>query len=176
MPDDSNSHPSNNLVNKLSNNLADNQPNNKPDEQPDTSNITSVLGFDYGKKRIGVASGQTITHTATPQITLKQLNGNPDWSSIAAQIKQWQPQALIVGMPYHLDGNKNAMTQAVEEFCNGLKKRYKLPLFIVDERHSSAQAEEVLKQNIKIGQHNKDEIDKMAAAVIVQRWLDTLGH
>lgn len=172
MPDDLNPD--------LSHNLADKQPdsllNEKLHEPPDISNISRVLGFDYGKKRIGIASGQTITHTATPQITLKQVSGNTDWSSIAEQIKQWCPQALIVGMPYHLDGNKNAMTQAVEEFCNGLRKRHKLPIFTIDERHSSTQAEEVLKQSIKIGQHNKDEIDKMAAAVIVQRWLDTLAH
>ena len=134
--------------------------------------ITCVLGFDFGKQRIGIASGQTITATATPQTTIKPLHGNPDWDAIAEQIKQWQPQALIVGMPYHLDGTANTMTRAVEDFCHALKKRFKLPIILVDERHSSAQAEAILKQNIKIGQHNKDEIDKMAAAVIVQRWLD----
>ena len=131
-----------------------------------------MLGFDYGRKRIGIASGQTITGTATPQCTLRQVAGNPDWDSIAEQIKQWAPQALVVGMPYHLDGADNAMTRAVEEFCNALKKRFRLPIYTVDERHSSSEAEAALKENRKIGQHNKHEIDKMAAAVIVQRWLD----
>lgn len=136
-----------------------------------TQPVSHVLGFDFGHRRIGVASGQMITRTATPQITLSSVNGNPDWSGIRRQIEQWQPQALIVGMPYHLDGNTNTMTRAVEEFCNGLKKRYKLPVYTVDERHSSSQAETVLKEKMKINQHNRHEIDKMAAAIIVQRWL-----
>ncbi len=134
------------------------------------TDITCVLGFDFGKKRIGIASGQTITHTATPQITLQQVKGNPDWAAIAKQIEQWQPQALIIGMPYHPDGNTSSMTPAVKEFCNGLKKRFKLPLYLIDESHSSIEAEKILKENMKIGQHNKHEIDKMAAAVILQRW------
>jgi putative Holliday junction resolvase len=134
--------------------------------------ITNVLGFDYGKKRIGLATGQTITHTATPCKTLNQVDGNPDWPAIAAEIRQWQPQALIVGMPYYTDGSENTMTAAVKQFCYELEKRFKLPVFEVNETLSSAQAEEILKENIKIGKHNKHEIDKMAAAVIVQRWLD----
>jgi putative Holliday junction resolvase len=134
--------------------------------------ITSVLGFDYGKKRIGIATGQTITHTATPCKTLNQVNGNPDWQAIAAEIRQWKPQALIVGMPYHTDGGENEMTTAVRQFCYELEKRFKLPVIEVNEALSSSQAEEILKEKVKIGKHNKHEIDKIAAAVIVQRWLN----
>jgi putative Holliday junction resolvase len=142
------------------------------DSTSPSKNINSVLGFDYGKKRIGLATGQTITHTATPCKTLNQVNGNPDWTAIAAEIRQWRPQALIVGMPYHTDGGENTMTAAVRQFCYELEKRFKLPVFQVNEALSSAQAEEILKEKVKIGKHNKHEIDKMAAAVIVQRWLN----
>lgn len=134
--------------------------------------ITSVLGFDYGKKRIGIATGQTITHSATPCTTLNQVDGNPDWPAIETEIKQWKPQALIVGMPYHTDGSENKMTAAARHFCYELKKRFKLPVFEVNEALSSQQAEEILKQDIKINKHNKHEIDRIAAAIIVQRWLD----
>ncbi len=134
--------------------------------------ITSVLGFDYGKKRIGIATGQTITRTATPCTTLNQVDGNPDWLAIDAEIQQWKPQALIVGMPYHIDGSENKMTAAARQFAYELEKRFKLPVIEINEALSSRQAEEILKQNIKINQQNKAEIDKMAAAVIVQRWLD----
>lgn len=134
--------------------------------------IINVIGFDYGKKRIGIATGQTITDSATPLKTLNQVHGNPDWSAIGAEIAQWQPQALIVGMPYHTDGSENAMTASVRQFCHELKKRFKLPVFEIDEALSSRQAEQVLKGSIKINQHNKHEIDRMAAAIIVQRWLD----
>ncbi len=134
--------------------------------------ITSVLGFDFGKKRIGIATGQTITNSATPCKTLKQVAGNPDWPAIEAEIKQWNPQALIVGMPYYTDGSENKMTAAVRQFAYELEKRFKLPVIEIDEALSSQQAEEFLKQNIKITKQNKQEIDKMAAAIIVQRWLD----
>ena len=134
--------------------------------------ITSVLGFDYGKKRIGIATGQTITFTATPCKTINQIGGNPDWLAIKAEIQQWKPQALIVGMPYHTDGSENKMTAAARQFCYELEKRFKLPVIEVNEALSSRQAEEMLKENIKINKQNKHEIDRMAAAIIVQRWLD----
>jgi putative Holliday junction resolvase len=134
--------------------------------------ITSVLGFDYGKKRIGLATGQTITYTATPCITLNQLDGNPDWLAIDKEIKKWKPQVLIVGMPYHTDGSENKMTAAVRQFAYELEKRFKLPVMEVNEALSSQQAEEILKNTIKINKQNKHEIDRIAAAIIVQRWLD----
>ena len=134
--------------------------------------ITAVLGFDYGDKRIGLATGQTITGTATPLKTIKQVDGNPDWDAIAAEIAQWKPQALIVGMPFHTDGSENRMTGRVRQFCYELGKRFKLPVHDIDESLSSREAEQTLRQDTKIGQHNKHEIDRMAAAIIVQRWLD----
>lgn len=134
--------------------------------------IISVLGFDYGRKRIGLATGQTITGTATPLLTLPQTGGNPDWTAIEKEIQQWRPQALIVGMPYHTDGSENKMTVAARQFAYELEKRFKLPVIEVNEALSSQQAEAILKQKIKINQHNKQEIDKMAAAIIVQSWLD----
>jgi putative Holliday junction resolvase len=144
-----------------------------------TTTISSVLGFDYGDRRIGLATGQTITATATPLKTIRQVNGNPDWTAIATEIERWRPQALIVGMPYYSDGsgdgndgNENRMTARVRQFCYELGKRFKLPVYQIDETLSSHQAEAALKQDMKIDQHNKHEIDRMAAAIILQRWLD----
>lgn len=134
--------------------------------------ITSVLGFDYGKKRIGLATGQTITGTATPCKTIKQIDGNPDWDAIKVEIQQWKPQILIVGMPYHTDGSENKMTAASRHFCYELEQRFKLPVEHINEALSSQQAEEILKQTIKINKQNKHQVDRMAAAIIVQRWLD----
>lgn len=140
--------------------------------EPSLSDITCVLGFDYGKQRIGIASGQRITASATPQVTVRHIDGNPDWNSIETQIATWKPQALIVGMPFHMDGSENKMTRQAQDFGSALKKRFRLPVFYVDERLSSAEAETQLKTHHKINQQNKHEIDKMAAAIIVQRWLD----
>jgi len=138
----------------------------------DYNKITNVVGFDYGKKRIGLATGQTITNSATPCKTIQQIDGNPDWIAIKTEIEQWKPQALILGMPFHTDGSENKMTAASRQFGYELKKRFKLPVIEVNEALSSQQAEEILKQSIKINQQNKHEIDRMAAAIIVQRWLN----
>jgi len=134
--------------------------------------ITSVIGIDYGLKRMGIATGQTITGSASPITTLNQINGSPDWPALEQLITQWKPQALIVGMPYYLDGKENDMTKIVETFCLELEQRFKLPVFKINEALSSYEAETTLKKNTKIGKHNKHEIDKMAAAIIVQNWLN----
>ncbi len=134
--------------------------------------ITTVLGFDYGAKRIGIATGQTITGTATPVTTLTAVNNSPDWDSIQKLIGQWNPDALIVGMPYYLDGKESEMTKTVQGFCEQLEKRFDKSVYQVNETLSSYEAEQALKKNMKISKHNKQEIDKMAAAVIVQSWLD----
>jgi putative Holliday junction resolvase len=134
--------------------------------------INKVIGFDYGKQRTGIASGQTITNTATPLTTLNQIEGNPDWDGIKDQIEQWQPDALIIGVPYQLDGTTSTMTKAALHFGDCLKKRFKLPVFEINEALSSYEAEGTLKQSKKITQQNKHEVDKIAAAVIVQSWLD----
>jgi putative Holliday junction resolvase len=136
------------------------------------SQITSVLGFDYGAKRIGIAMGQTITRTATPVTTINAVHGSPDWAGIQKLIEQWNPDALIVGMPYFLDGKESEMTKTVQHFCDELEKRFGISVFKINEALSSYEAEETLKKKLKIGKHNKQEIDKMAAAIIVQSWLD----
>jgi len=137
------------------------------------TSIRSVLGFDYGLSRIGIASGQTITKTATPVATLTTVRERPDWDRIGKQIHQWKPDALIVGVPYLADGGETDMTRAARNFARKLEHRYNLPVIEFDENYSSRAAEEQLKRARKISKHNKHEIDKMAAAIIVQGWLDT---
>ena len=139
---------------------------------PNNAIITKVLGFDYGNKRIGLATGQTITHSASPCKTINQVDGNPNWQAIDDEIQQWKPNALIVGMPFHTDGSENKMTATVRHFCYELEKRFKLPVIEINEALSSQQAEERLKETMKINKQNKHEIDRIAAAIIVQRWLD----
>jgi len=134
--------------------------------------IRSVLGIDYGDKRIGIATGQTITHSATPVTTLLQVNGQPDWQGLQQQIERWRPDVLLVGMPYHTDGSESAMTLKVRSFCHELRQRFPQPVIEINETLSSYEAESLLKAQKKIAQHNKQEIDRMAAALIVQSWLD----
>jgi len=134
--------------------------------------IQTVLGFDYGIRRIGVATGQTITASATPLTTLNSIKQKPDWSAIGQLIEQWKPDALIVGLPTYLDGSHSEMTEKALKFSRQLEGRYNLTVYTVNESLSSFEAEQAIQQHKKIGQHNKQEIDKMAAAIIVQSWLE----
>jgi len=136
--------------------------------------VQQVLGFDYGEKRIGVASGQSITRSANPITTLSSINNKPDWLAIEALIKEWEPDALIIGLPFFLDGSKSEMTARAEKFSRQLEGRFNLPVYTHNEALSSFEAEQFLQQKSagKKNQHNKQDIDKIAAAIIVQNWLE----
>lgn len=130
----------------------------------------TLLGFDYGTKRIGVAVGQDITRTVTPLTTLHSQNNKPDWDAISKLITEWQPDRLVVGLPLHLDGSIQALTERVQRFGNQLKGRYNLPVEMVDERLTSHEAETALAA--RGGKTAKADIDALAAALILQSWLD----
>lgn len=129
-----------------------------------------VLGFDFGEHRIGVASGQSITRSANPITTLTSVNNKPDWEAIEKLILQWKPDALIVGLPFYLDGSKSEMTKKAEKFSRQLEGRFHLPVHTHNEALSSFEAEQFLQGKKK--QHDKQDIDKIAAAIIVQSWLE----
>ena len=90
--------------------------------------VRTLLCFDYGKKRIGVAVGQTLTATATPLKTISVIKGTPDWDTISQTIEEWQTDALVVGKPLNMDGTGQAMTRASNDFANELSQRYHLPI------------------------------------------------
>ena len=130
-----------------------------------------LLGFDFGSKRIGVAIGQTLTASARPLVTLNNRDGAPDWQAIGALIEQWQPVALVVGLPLNMDGSEHEMTRAARRFGNRLAGRYNLPVHHVDERLTSIEAEERLSEMGK-RDYDKGEIDRLAAQSILQTWLE----
>lgn len=136
---------------------------------PAPNNIQTVIGFDYGEQRIGIATGQTISASATPLITLNAINQKPDWNKIEKIIEEWQPDALIVGLPLFLDGSASDMTKKASRFARQLEGRFHLPVHLINESLTSFEAEQHL---TKKNQHNKQEIDKIAAAIIVQSWLE----
>jgi putative Holliday junction resolvase len=125
-----------------------------------------VLGFDYGRRRIGVAAGQTVTGSATPLSTVRARDGKPDWPAIGRLIADWKPDALVVGIPYHMDGGEQDMTRAAERFCRQLEGRYGLPVHRAEERLSSY----VVESDRSQGAGNQ-AIDPLAAQVILQDWL-----
>jgi len=141
---------------------------------PDKQALT-LLGFDFGEKRIGIAVGQTLTGSVNPLTTLAAINQKPDWDGIGALIEEWRPALLIVGLPLHMDGSEQELTQRAKRFGNQLKGRYNLPVEWVDERLSSDEAERLLREQGK-KRSNKADIDKLAAALILQSWLEQHGY
>ena len=137
------------------------------------SSPRTILGFDYGKKRIGVAVGQELTGTARGLVTLTNINLQPDWDKITALLNEWRPQLLVVGLPINMDGTLYELEARVRDFGESLKTRDNLPVEWIDERLSSREAEEILADQIpaRHRQREKQEIDKLAAAIILQSWL-----
>jgi putative holliday junction resolvase len=127
-----------------------------------------LLGFDFGTKRIGVAVGQQLTGTARALTTLRNRDGAPDWEAIGKLLATWQPDALVVGLPLNLDGSDHAITRLARRFGNRLRGRYNLPVFTIDERLSSAEAERLLAEQ---GRFDKADVDKLAARLILESWL-----
>lgn len=137
--------------------------------------IQTVLAFDFGLKRIGIASGDTLTRTAAPRPAVPAKVGRPDWDAIGRQVKALQPGLLVVGAPYNVDGTPGALVPAARRFATELEHRFGLPVNMVDERWSSLEAAEALKAQRAAGDRRRrvtrEHIDSAAAAVILERWL-----
>ncbi len=129
--------------------------------------MQTLLGFDYGRKRIGVAVGQRVTGSASALTTVSARDGKPDWPAITRLIEEWKPDALVVGIPYHMDGGEQDMTRAAQRFCRQLEGRYHLPVHPADERLSSWVVEAGLAESGKTAR----AIDPLSAQVILQDWL-----
>jgi putative Holliday junction resolvase len=128
-----------------------------------------VLGFDYGRKRIGVAVGQALTGTATPLTTIRCRGERPDWQVIARLIETWKPDALVVGEPSAPPGVFHPIAQAARRFGNQLRGRYGLPVYWIDERLSSHAAERALRA---VRRRDDEVVDSVAAGIILETWLN----
>jgi putative Holliday junction resolvase len=125
------------------------------------------MGFDYGTRKIGVAVGQTVTGTASALETLLSVKNQPDWIRIGQLIKEWKPDALIVGLPLNLDDSSTDATAGALRFSRQLEGRYHLPVHLADERFTSAEA------RTRLGPREKEieRYDAVAAKLIVETWL-----
>lgn len=100
----------------------------------------TFLGFDFGTKSIGVAVGQRITATARPLPALKAQDGKPDWNVIEKLLKEWQPEAVIVGLPLNMDGTEQPLTARARNFANKIHGRFGVAILLHDERLSTVEA------------------------------------
>lgn len=124
--------------------------------------METILGFDFGLKRIGVAVGNTLIRQAQPLTVISEPSNDGKFAAIASLLEQWRPARCIVGLPLHPDGTEHEMTLRCRRFANQLHGRFGIPAELVDERYSSA----------VIGGGRGQKIDDQAAAIILQQYFD----
>ncbi|PWQ93073.1 Holliday junction resolvase RuvX [Leucothrix pacifica] len=135
--------------------------------------MSTVMVFDFGLQRTGVAVGNTIVGTASAVETLQSINNKPNWDGISRLIEQWAPSQLVVGMPKQLDGQDTPLTAPIEKFCNQLNGRYNLPVAQANEQFTSIEAGRRLKEVRQAGRKRKvkkEEVDQISAVIIFENW------
>ena len=139
--------------------------------------ISTALALDFGLRRIGIATAAPVAGTASALTTIGARGGVPDWEALDALVQEWRPEALVLGLPCNSDGSESDMTKHVRDFRQTLIERYKLPVHLMDERYTSAEAESLLKAQRRSGQRTrklqKNDVDSLAAAIIAASWMGT---
>ncbi|MBI5899560.1 MAG: Holliday junction resolvase RuvX [Rhodocyclales bacterium] len=137
----------------------------------------SILAFDFGLKRIGVAVGTQLAPgrlvAVRPLTTIAAAANDARFAAIAALIAEWQPRRLLVGRPLGDDGSPHEMTARCERFADQLRGRFRLPVDAVDERYSSVEADSTLRGHGLDWRQRKARVDAEAAVIILQDWNDT---
>lgn len=134
-----------------------------------------ILGFDFGLRRIGVAVGQTETHTASSIETVSH-GQQPDWSAIDRLVREWKPALMVVGVPLGKDGEETDMSRAARKFGTALGKRYEIDVEFADERLSSRAAESRfadLRASGTLRKKHSGQLDAMSAQIILENWLQS---
>ena len=136
--------------------------------------VTTVLAFDFGLKRVGLACGDTLTRSAAPRAAILAGKSGPDWEAIEREVRALAPAQLVVGAPYNADGSEGALTGAARRFAAELERRFALPVHLVDERFTSLEASAQLAARRASGERRRRvksaDVDSAAAAVILGRY------
>lgn len=132
--------------------------------------IKTLLAFDFGNRSIGLAIGQNVTGTARPLKALKAQNGKPDWQQIARLLSDWQPNALVVGLPLNMDGTDQPVSQQARKFARQLQGRFHLPVILQDERLTTVEARAQLFASAGYRALEKGLIDSNSAVVILESY------
>lgn len=134
----------------------------------------TVLAFDFGEKRIGVAMGETMLKLAHPLQTIESEKNDEKFAAIEKLLAEWRPSLLVVGLPTFLDGSSHELTHLAKKFAQRLEGRFRLPVAMVDERLSSAEAAQRLAETGIRGRAQKEFLDACAAQTILQSYFDQL--
>ena len=132
----------------------------------------TIIGFDFGKKYIGVAVGQEITGSASPLGSIKANDGIPHWDSLTSYLTEWQPDLIVVGLPLNMDGSEQQLTRDAKKFGNRIAGRFGLKVEFQDERLTTADAKEQLFSRGGYKNLKKDNIDAESARLIIESFLE----
>jgi putative Holliday junction resolvase len=135
----------------------------------------TVLAFDFGTRRIGVAVGNTLTRSARPLTTIAADHDDERFAAIATLLEEWRPDVLVVGIPVHADGAAHAMTARAQQFAQALSGRFQLPVKLADERWTTQLAQAALDDAGAGGRKGRKVRDQVAAQLILQGWFDDRG-
>jgi len=144
----------------------------------DKSKVRSgtVLAFDFGERRIGVAVGEHLIHSANPLVTIDNESNEVRFAAITQLVNEWQPKLLVVGLPLSLDGSETEVTQLCKKFARRLNGRFNLPVALIDERYTSAEASQLLNESGIKGRAQKAMLDQVAAQTILRSYFDSLSQ
>ena len=134
----------------------------------------TLIGFDFGERRIGVAVGETSTRIANPLGAIEESANEPRFRAIGRIVDEWRPAGFVVGRPRHADDSEHVIARLAEKFARRLQARYHLPVEFIDETLTSAVAESQLRET-RTRRGRKSDVDALAAAIILQSFLDSLG-
>jgi putative pre-16S rRNA nuclease len=147
-----------------------------PDRGP-APTVKTIVALDFGLRRIGVASGDTLTRSARPRGAIGNGPGGPDWVALQRVLDEVRPARIAIGEPYNADGSASPLTEIARRFAAELQQRSSLPVDLVDERWSSQDAEERLRaaraSGLKTRRVTAEDVDAAAAAVILERWFES---
>lgn len=133
----------------------------------------TLIGFDFGERRIGVAVGETSTRIANPLGAIDAVANEARFEAIGRIVEEWRPKAFVVGIPHHSDESEHAIARLAEKFARRLRARYNLPVEFIDETLTSAIAESQLRET-RTRKARKSDVDALAATMILQSYLDAL--
>lgn len=136
----------------------------------------TVLGLDFGEKRIGVALGEPEVGIASPLETIRHEANDARFAAIDKLVAEWKISGFVVGLPMHMDGTEHQLTQLSRKFARRLKARYSLPVWLVDERLTSVIAEDMLHEAGVHGRRQKEMLDQVAAQAILAGWFEQPGE
>ena len=125
-----------------------------------------IIAFDYGEKKIGVAVGQTSTNTSSPLQIIFNKDNNTNWTSISSLLDEWKPDLILLGKPLNMDGSESEIMKKVDKFYKELKSIYDADIEFVDERLTTFEAREILKDE------KQDNVDAHAAKILIDNWFD----